>query len=713
MTAMQPQPTTTTLPNPFVGPRSYTAKDPGEGRNLYGRDRELQELLQLMIAERIVLLFSPSGAGKSSLINAALLPALRKADFTVLPVMRVAHEPPDPGLRKMLGFNRYVLSALMSLERGRPEREQREAGELVGISLADYLKSAPAMVAAALGRQQQRQGEDKPLALIFDQFEEILTLDPTDIEAKREFFTQVGEALRLPQHWALFSMREDYVASLDPFVRLIPTALTSTYRLDLLGVAAARSAIRKPASDRGVDFTTEAARTLINDLRAVYVQQLSGRATKQLGPHVDPVHLQVVCYRLWEKLPVTPATKSIGEGDLKKGGDVNDALAGYYADSIAAVALKGYASERHIRDWVDNHLITEQGVRGQILRGEGHSQELDNRVIDELIAAHLLRREERRGATWIELAHDRLVEPVRADNLKYQSTLSHLQRQARVWQQRDRPEWLLLRGDELTKANEWARNHQGELTEVEQEYRKASNRQRARAAAFGVMGLLCLALMIVAVILWRNAVKAKAAAIEAQEAAVKAERAAIEARKEAEKLKEQYAGVILEEFDVDKGLAGQVDDQKLKQIIEFSGEYKKLADATPAANRSSIRIKYHHKPGDPPEVVAALRGLGFEVVLEPALNDTPTNYVRYGPLVDIKDVKLTTLALLRAGVPLKLVNCFSRPSNLKYPDGKANVIEIGAWQGHEANNPVTIADVNQLKPCPRVESEAVPAYEEP
>jgi hypothetical protein len=66
----QPQPpaaaATDALPNPYVGPRSFTARDPVEGRNLYGRDRELQELLQLLTVERIVLLFSPSGAGPTS-----------------------------------------------------------------------------------------------------------------------------------------------------------------------------------------------------------------------------------------------------------------------------------------------------------------------------------------------------------------------------------------------------------------------------------------------------------------------------------------------------------------------------------------------------------------------------------------------------------------------------------------------------------------------
>ena len=37
-----------------------------------------------------MLLYSPSGAGKTSLIQAALIPRLTSAEFTVLPVMRVS-----------------------------------------------------------------------------------------------------------------------------------------------------------------------------------------------------------------------------------------------------------------------------------------------------------------------------------------------------------------------------------------------------------------------------------------------------------------------------------------------------------------------------------------------------------------------------------------------------------------------------------------------
>src|SRR5262245_30805097 len=65
--------------NPFVGPRPFEA-----GERLYGRDHEVRKLLDLLLAERIVLLHSPSGAGKTSLIQAALIPALERVRFEVL-----------------------------------------------------------------------------------------------------------------------------------------------------------------------------------------------------------------------------------------------------------------------------------------------------------------------------------------------------------------------------------------------------------------------------------------------------------------------------------------------------------------------------------------------------------------------------------------------------------------------------------------------------
>src|SRR3712207_4992268 len=74
--------------NPNVGPRPFTT-----GETLYARGREASHLLNLLIAERVVLLSSPSGAGKTSLIQAGLIPRLQDKGFHVLPVIRVSLRP--------------------------------------------------------------------------------------------------------------------------------------------------------------------------------------------------------------------------------------------------------------------------------------------------------------------------------------------------------------------------------------------------------------------------------------------------------------------------------------------------------------------------------------------------------------------------------------------------------------------------------------------
>ena len=97
--------------------------------------------------------------------------------------------------------------------------------------------------------------------LIFDHLEEVLTTSPADREAKREFFAQVGLALRDRNLWALFVIREDFVAELDPYARLIPTRFANRYRLDLLEKLAALDAITLSARDSGVTFQPDVLRS--------------------------------------------------------------------------------------------------------------------------------------------------------------------------------------------------------------------------------------------------------------------------------------------------------------------------------------------------------------------------------------------------------------------------------------------------------------------
>src|SRR5262245_2857943 len=138
------------LPNPYVGPRSFHA-----GEVLYGRERELKDLLGLLVAERIVLLHWRSRAGQTSRVQAALLPQLQAEEFTVLPLIRVSiessavgHPLPSAGDNGRPTaddghLNRYILSALLSLDEALPPEQQTPLDQLASLSLVEYLDRRP------------------------------------------------------------------------------------------------------------------------------------------------------------------------------------------------------------------------------------------------------------------------------------------------------------------------------------------------------------------------------------------------------------------------------------------------------------------------------------------------------------------------------------------------------------------------------------------
>jgi len=445
--------------NPYVGPRPFQ-----KGEKLYGRERETFDLVNLIIAERIVLLYSPPGAGKSSLLNAALPPALQGQGFRVLGPVRIG-ESPMASLAKKAGFNRYAGSALASLEMDLPKSRRLSARRLTSMRLADYLKE----YRQRLEEQDEDFNERQPLVILFDQTEEVITKDPTDQQAKLEFFTQIGEALRDRNLYALFAIREDFLASLDPYLAPVPTRLSTRYRLDMLEAAEAMQAIVRPAQAAGIRFDDSAANDLVDDLRRIRVQQADGTTAEVAGPFIEPVQLQVVCRRLWTKLAEGQA--AITDQDVAALGDIDNALADYYAQQVAEVAFLSGTSERLVREWFDRKLITVQGIRGQVLMAPGSSEGLGNTTIWLLEKSYLVRADKRGGATWFELSHDRLINPVRQNNAAWFSkNLSALQRQADLWNSQGRIEGMLLTGKDYLEAEAWAEKHSGEMTQVEKEF---------------------------------------------------------------------------------------------------------------------------------------------------------------------------------------------------------------------------------------------------
>ena len=509
-------------PNPFVGPRPLET-----GQSIFGRERETEELYYLLSAERIVLLHSPSGAGKSSLIRAGLIPRLQQR-FDVRGPTRVNTPMPDG-----LEANRYVISANLGFEQGLPESRRRDERVISRMTLAEYAANRP-----------RRRAAPQNVVLIFDQFEEILTTDLLALEAKREFFRQLGELLQDPNVWALFALREDYLAPLDLFANQVPTHLKNRFRVDLLGRDAAQAAMQGTAQEGRRRFETEAVEQLARDLATMQVQQPDGRFEQQVGPNVEPLHLQVACRGLWDRMPAEDL--SIDVSDIESFGDVTQALARYYEDVVGALTME----QRAVREWVSEKLMTPNGIRAQVLKGAGSSEGLDNALITALVDAHLVRSEQRAGAVWFELAHDRLVEPIRKNNERwFDEHLSSVQKNAAMWEVQDRPPGLLLLGDSLAEAQIWAADRRS-LTDVEHQYLAASlerqaavdrelrqeRRLRRLAVISSAVGMLALAAGAYAWVLGTEAVEQRQQALLATRQALIAKEEALNQKSRADDL---------------------------------------------------------------------------------------------------------------------------------------------------------------------------------
>ncbi len=454
-----------TLPqnnNPYVGPRAFTRQ---EEHRFFGRDVEAQELLAMVTANQLLLFYAPSGAGKSSLVNTKLIPGLESKRFEVLPVGRVGGTDSlkpsgDNVLRPEEVDNPFVYNLILSLD-----QSLTDPGILSHVSLSEFLinlvdggqgyryvsEAEAAAAATSEIKEVQAASEEEsldiwPRALIIDQFEEILTTNLQAWNKRADFFKQLGHAMDDdPFLWVILTLREDFVAALDPYAHLMLGSARTRYYMPRMGVTAALEAIEKPAELGSRPFATGVAHRLVDNLRQI---QRLDESSADLGQYVEPVQLQVVCFQLWQNLsnrPLGPIT----EKDLTELGDVDTALAQFYEQALANVLQAVEVSELELRNWFERQLITEAGTRGLVYQGSQETEGMPNQAVDLLAKQYLIRVERRGGGTWYELIHDRFVRPIRQSNQSWRQQQSPLVQAAGAWERSGRKRELLYGGPEL------------------------------------------------------------------------------------------------------------------------------------------------------------------------------------------------------------------------------------------------------------------------
>jgi hypothetical protein len=410
--------------SPFVGPRPFK-RDPEEQELFFGRNYESERIISLIYSHKLVLVYAQSGAGKTSLFNANIIPALEQKGLQVLPVVRVgigsqtistkplqSNMSQRPSSLTELEINPYIFNVFQSLvpdvsgdelleilakdsRSGAKDVATKSTSTSTSKSLSEFLRDF-------FPHQIDQRGKNIPQILIVDQLEELFTFysDPNRWhEQQEDFFNQISRALESdPLLRIVFIIREDYLAQIDPFVWLLPEKIKARFRLERLHKDAAFEAVKGPLEKSKAHGGEELTKKLIDkgvidklidDLVRIRIETLDGRTQEVDGEFVEPIQLQVVCQRLWNKLRFG----RVDEINREYLGDIEKALEDFYVEAIREASEKTHIQEDIIRNWFDEKLITSTGTRGIVHRGANSTGGIVNNVVNILEKRYLIRKE--------------------------------------------------------------------------------------------------------------------------------------------------------------------------------------------------------------------------------------------------------------------------------------------------------------------------------
>ena len=303
-----------TLPRRYPGLRPF---ERSQSAVFHGRQEDITRLSNLVLRERLVVLFAKSGMGKTSLLQAGCAPELERQDF--VPVFLRTERSDRPllsGIGEMLEKNAHVGGK--DSTGLRPDRTQ---------TLWEKMKRL----------EFDLSGLPATPVLVFDQFEEAFTLAHTE-ESRNQFFNELAdlanetmpEALRTVlledfeygkidvetmQWWEqqpnvriVLSIRSDFLHMIDRVSKSIPGILRNRYELQPLNRDKARTAIVKPAEQVG-DYASQAfiyAPSALEEL----LDFLSGHdATSEnegkalvKAEEIEAVNLQIICQDVEERI---------------------------------------------------------------------------------------------------------------------------------------------------------------------------------------------------------------------------------------------------------------------------------------------------------------------------------------------------------------------------------------------------------------------------
>ncbi|MBE0639730.1 MAG: hypothetical protein IH598_14525 [Bacteroidales bacterium] len=494
-----------------MGIRRYPGATPfsrTQSNIFYGRDKDIDKLLTLIQVEKKVLLYSKSGLGKTSLLEAGVLPKLPKS-YTTISIRLFAYrqvsktptkdeknesvavtltEDEKKELKSETPLER-VISALKKVVDDLDTRNDTIIDQIIGDNEQDktlwyYFKKAQ-----LLAQKPDNDDSEKVFTLVFDQFEELFSFPRKDIDDFKNQLYELTE-LKLPDRVAvliaegrqnnrelfsretigllhkkieiktIFAIRSDRLSLLNNLSDKLPDIQNTFYELLPLDFEQARQAIVNPASDGDPGFETPPF-TFHNDAIDKIINELSDGGSDT----IETTQLQIVCHRI-EEIAAAKTTDEKRQIEVEDLPEFKNIFLNFYFDSINKLDEENQDKAKRL---IEDELIrNHQRIS---LDQEICKEYLGEKELRELVDTHLLRAERNTfGRFSYEISHDTLVQPILESQKEYRDELE------RIRLEKERQE-------ELRKLKEQqeleAREREAELKRIREEQAlKEAERQR-------------------------------------------------------------------------------------------------------------------------------------------------------------------------------------------------------------------------------------------
>lgn len=510
--------------SPYAGLSAFQEAD---ADRFFGRNSEISAAVNRVRDQALIGIVGASGSGKSSIVRAGVLPALKRSgEAWESVVIRPGRSP-----LKALADAIAPLSASMDTS----------LSELDGMAkLTERIRNEPGYAGSVLRARARR---DKANILLFiDQFEELYT-QVADLDERLAFtasLTSIADDPSSPTRVVL-SIRSDFldrVAEDQVFMNELSQGLIFLIAPNRNGL---RDAIVQPAEMAGFSFESE---TIIEEM-------LDHLATTQGALPL----LQFAASKLWESRDTQK--KMLTLDSYRSLGGIAGALA-THADRVLSEMTK---STQALARAVFLRLVTPERTRAivsleEISELSKNTEELKH-LIDQLVRARLLTVQTSGGSATVEIVHESLVHSWPTLKRWLDETgedaafLDQLRNSAKQWQANNFSKDLLWVGEVAEEAERFHKRYRGELPLVQVEFLEETFKKKRSAARrkriFFVAGMcLAIGITVISVIamVWMGQLRGEAE--EAAELAKQQKEIAVDAQKSAEQEKQRAENALEE-----------------------------------------------------------------------------------------------------------------------------------------------------------------------